>query len=722
MADPEETLPQFSFLANAPAGSPLSYQALQTRRKIAEQLLGRRLKFPQGIGEGLTYLGEKIADRRMLDELAAADQQRSAALQKFYANNPLPVQGARAASVDTDTAPAIPVEDTRTATSAPEAEGSGGFNFMDAAAGPAPAGGADSLTGFIKNQEGFAPRAQWDAKQYSVGYGTKAQSPTEVITKESAEARLSDEVGKARASVESFAPNAPQGVKDALTSLTYNAGPGWQNSGLGAAVRAGDYGKAQSIFAQYNKSNGRVLPGLVSRRLEELNQYWNRPPGATIEAGAPTGRNAAVQVQAQEAPPETAMAQAPSEPTVPDESGRNALTQALVPPPTVAGIPGFTPGSATSAAPLALAGGAAPPIVVPGVKPAPAGEIRIPGPLEPPTPEQPAPEIGGRIPPNPDALKPNVKPVAPKMSAELSPLEARGVQMMRAFPGDPDVKDYAQQFIDLGKKQREADFLREVEQYKTDLAAFHQREAKDLEFERAGPERERTAQEFERKFADAKRQSEMFGGPEGEAAVRTAVVESAKNVKDVSNTSAQLANAKRVLMENPKMFTGADANIKQSLARWMAAAGFPVDPSLSPTQQFQAYIKSAYGAMRQGVAGPGGQNPAEQRAIEEAVAGNITLERGAIEKIISAMQFGLRQQAIQHNDKLLTLSGKDTNRMRAVFHGHDGFTPQRMAPLVAEADKAKLRELAKTDSSAIEEFDDEFKTPGLARYILSGGR
>jgi hypothetical protein len=62
------------FLANAPAGSPLSYEALQSRRKIAEALLGRRSPFPKSIGEGLTYFGEKIADRRALDALDEQDK------------------------------------------------------------------------------------------------------------------------------------------------------------------------------------------------------------------------------------------------------------------------------------------------------------------------------------------------------------------------------------------------------------------------------------------------------------------------------------------------------------------------------------------------------------------------------------------------------------------------------------------------------------------------
>src|SRR4051812_1818457 len=117
---------------------------------------------------------------------------------------------------------------------------------------------ADAIKGF----EGFAPQAQWDYKQNSNGYGTKAQYPGEVIDRDTAEQRFQAEIAKAQAHVESVAPNAPPGVKAALTSLTYNAGPGWASSGLGDLVRSGDYAGAAERFQQYNKAGGEVNPGL----------------------------------------------------------------------------------------------------------------------------------------------------------------------------------------------------------------------------------------------------------------------------------------------------------------------------------------------------------------------------------------------------------------------------------------------------------------------------
>lgn len=125
----------------------------------------------------------------------------------------------------------------------------------------------------IKTFEGFSPRAVWDYKQYTNGYGTRARHPGEVIDRDEAERRLQAEIGSAGERVNQFAPNAPDGVKAALTSLTYNSGDKWQRSGLGAAVLAGNYDEAKDRFRQYNKAGGQTLPGLVDRRNSEASWF-----------------------------------------------------------------------------------------------------------------------------------------------------------------------------------------------------------------------------------------------------------------------------------------------------------------------------------------------------------------------------------------------------------------------------------------------------------------
>lgn len=134
-----------------------------------------------------------------------------------------------------------------------------------------------NLVAGVKGFEGYAGKAYPDYKQYSIGYGTRATSPNEVIDQAEADRRLNSELGKAQGIVKAFAPNAPPGVQNALTSLTYNTGDKWTRSGLGALVKAGDYQGAQQRLLQYNKAGGVTNQGLVNRRQQEA-QWMNGQP------------------------------------------------------------------------------------------------------------------------------------------------------------------------------------------------------------------------------------------------------------------------------------------------------------------------------------------------------------------------------------------------------------------------------------------------------------
>lgn len=136
----------------------------------------------------------------------------------------------------------------------------------------------------IRNFEGYTPKAQWDYAQHSNGFGTKARFAGEVIDRAEAERRFQSEVSSARSIVEKAAPNLDDGTKAALTSLTYNAGSAWIQSGLGDAVRSGDLDAVRDIFQKYNKAGGEVLPGLVSRRSQEA--LWIGNPDALSVASA----------------------------------------------------------------------------------------------------------------------------------------------------------------------------------------------------------------------------------------------------------------------------------------------------------------------------------------------------------------------------------------------------------------------------------------------------
>lgn len=133
------------------------------------------------------------------------------------------------------------------------------------------------LVNFVKKMEGFQAKAYWDYKQYSIGYGTKANSATEVITESEGFARLTVEINNAEKLAEKVIPSdAPIGIKQALTDLTYNAGAGWEQQSLGTAVKASDWAKVKELILQYNHAGGQVNAGLTARREAEVS-WFDRP-------------------------------------------------------------------------------------------------------------------------------------------------------------------------------------------------------------------------------------------------------------------------------------------------------------------------------------------------------------------------------------------------------------------------------------------------------------
>ena len=172
---------------------------------------------------------------------------------------------------------------------------------------PAPTGTASkSLVDLIKGFEGFSPKAHPDYGQYSNGYGTKARSPTEEITKEEAERRLIDEIARFRGVVEQFSANKKYNwnskQKDALTSFIYNLGAGALNQVTNNGTRSNSE-IAQSMLL-YDKAGGASLPGLTNRRKIEANVFNS----SAVDEPEPTPSPA---------PPSGASESAPTAPTTP---------------------------------------------------------------------------------------------------------------------------------------------------------------------------------------------------------------------------------------------------------------------------------------------------------------------------------------------------------------------------------------------------------------------
>lgn len=131
-----------------------------------------------------------------------------------------------------------------------------------------------TLTDHVKKTESFSATPYWDNKQYTNGYGTKAKHKNERITKAEAQKRFDKHLEKDIKRVEAFVPSdTPQGIKNALASLSYNAGYSWMKAGLGKAIQKKDWKDAKRRFLQYNKSDGKKSDGLVNRRKIEAEWF-----------------------------------------------------------------------------------------------------------------------------------------------------------------------------------------------------------------------------------------------------------------------------------------------------------------------------------------------------------------------------------------------------------------------------------------------------------------
>lgn len=133
----------------------------------------------------------------------------------------------------------------------------------------------------IKKSEGFVSKLYMDQGKPAIGYGinltpTQAeQYKNKTITEDEATDMLRNHLSN----VEEFISRAvtvdlTQNQFDALCSFTYNVGVGnLQTSTLLKKLNAGDYAGAAGEFEKWNKSGGKVLPGLIARRLEEKQLF-----------------------------------------------------------------------------------------------------------------------------------------------------------------------------------------------------------------------------------------------------------------------------------------------------------------------------------------------------------------------------------------------------------------------------------------------------------------
>jgi GH24 family phage-related lysozyme (muramidase) len=154
----------------------------------------------------------------------------------------------------------------------PEGTRAGALDAMQKLRTPSASTGPlnDALLASVKEMESFIPRAYPDHKQVSVGYGTRAKHPGEVLSQSQADQRLRDELTMHAGNVDKAAAEAgiklTPGQRNALISFDFNTGKGAfliESSG-------GDIEDIKRRMPLYNKASGSTNKGLVNRRKKEL--------------------------------------------------------------------------------------------------------------------------------------------------------------------------------------------------------------------------------------------------------------------------------------------------------------------------------------------------------------------------------------------------------------------------------------------------------------------
>ena len=106
------------------------------------------------------------------------------------------------------------------------------------------------------------------------------------LTMGEVDAILAQDLGRFERGVARLCPAAVnyQGQFDALVSFSFNVGVGaLQRSSIRMRYNRGDYWGAAQEFMKWTKGGGKVLPGLVARRQDEMRMYLSSR--CTTESG-----------------------------------------------------------------------------------------------------------------------------------------------------------------------------------------------------------------------------------------------------------------------------------------------------------------------------------------------------------------------------------------------------------------------------------------------------
>lgn len=154
---------------------------------------------------------------------------------------------------------------------------------------------------------------------WTIGYGhTNGVKPNQVITKEIADQLFEIDNDFAENCINKYALPCNQNQFDALVDFVFNVGPAqFLSSHLYRYHKSGEYDKAAAEFPKWKYDNGKVIPGLVTRRAAEQHLYNHQGPVvARPNTDAPTRSEPSVAGSASPRPGPDAVQSSPVPPVL----------------------------------------------------------------------------------------------------------------------------------------------------------------------------------------------------------------------------------------------------------------------------------------------------------------------------------------------------------------------------------------------------------------------
>jgi len=262
---------------------------------------------------------------------------------------------------------------------------------------------------------------------------------------------------------------------------------------------------------------------------------------------------------------------------------------------------------------------------------------------------------------------------------------------------------------------------RNITKYNADVAEANRQRQERERLISTQQERQTAEQSAARANVTAQERVRGFGSEAAYADAVKGLEASHKDVQHIPNAAIAINNAMELLNKDPKMFTGQLADVQQSWAKFVRALGGSFDDRIIGTEKFKPYLTDILAQLRPAIVSSGAQSNAEFKRLELAAASDNKLERESIAGILHSIAERNVADATRHQARFEDFAARSPAERgsKAPYLSlpmENVVQPEAVRELRSLVEQAKTPEEA---SAVIKDFDGAYKTPGLAKRMLS---